>query len=557
MQRNLDALTKTAFDLVVIGGGVNGSATAREAALRGLKVALLEARDFASGTSSRSSKLIHGGLRYLQQYDFALVHESRHERRLLFELAPHLAKPLPIVLPVYRGDPHGLWKLRLGLTVYDLFGNLGRQDRHRMLSREETLHVMPALHSEGLRGAAIYHDSQTDDARLTLEFALGAAECGAVVVNHAAVRAFGTKPGNENREIISAEVEDRLAGRRIEVHSRFWVNLAGPWVDEVRALLPGFDGSHTVRLSKGSHVILPQASAQFAVLAFIPPHNCVFCLWPWNEQSLLGSTDTDYEGDPELAQPNRADTDYLLGAANRVLQQPYRQEDIRGTFTGVRALVFEAGRASPAVTRDYRFHEDRWAKNLITVCGGKLTTARALGEKLIDRVVGRLGVATPQSRSSRNVIFPGGRTGPYDAFVKSATQAAVREFGVPPAAAERIVRTYGSRWRAVLEAIRQEKSLAEPLGGSPALLTAEVKFAIQQEMAMTLEDFFLRRSGLNWWGAWALADAMPAVAKIFAAHFGWSEEEKRAAVEAFRRAVPCLVPRGALGYDPAGDGIHG
>ena len=542
MQRDLDALTKTAFDLVVIGGGVNGAATAREAALRGLKVALLEARDFASGTSSRSGKLIHGGLRYLEQYDFALVHESRRERRLLFELAPHLAKPLPFVLPVYRGDPHGLWKLRLGLTVYDLFGNLGPQDWHRMLSREEALRLVPALRSEGLRGAAIYHDSETDDARLTLEFALGAAEGGAVVANHATVRAFGTKPGDGTQEIMRAEVEDRRTGRRLEVHSRFWVNLAGPWVDEVRALLPGFDGSRTIRLSKGAHVILPQASSQFAVLAFIPPHNRVFCLWPWNHQSLLGPTDTDYEGDPASAQPNQADADYLLGAANRVLEQPYRCEDIRGTFTGLRALVLEAGRASADVTRDYRFHEDRWAKNFITVCGGKLTTARALGEKLVNRVVGRLGLATPQAKSSRNVLFPGGHTGPFDAFVKTATEAAARDFGVPPTVADRMVRTYGSRWHAVLDAIRQEKSLAEPLAGSPALLAAEVKFAIRHEMAMTLEDFFLRRSGLNWWAAWALADAVPAVAEIFATHFGWSTEQQQTAVESFRGAVPHLVP---------------
>jgi len=543
MQRDWDALIKTNFDLVVIGGGVNGAATAREAALRGLKVALLEARDFASGTSSRSGKLIHGGLRYLEQYDFALVHESRRERRLLFKLAPHLARPLPIVLPVYQGDPHGLWKLRLGLSVYDLFGNLGPQDRHRMLSREEALRLVPALRREGLRGAAIYHDSETDDARLTLEFALGAAECGAVVANHAAVRAFKGEPRAGAQEVISAEVEDRLTGRRVEVRSRFWVNLAGPWADEVRALLPGYDGSRTIRLSKGSHVILPQASAQFAILAFVPPANRIFCLWPWNQQSsLLGPTDTDYEGDPEAAQPDRADADYLLGAANRVLAQPYHHEDIRGTFTGIRALVHEAGRASADVTRDYQFREDRWAKNFITVCGGKLTTARALGEKLVDRVVGRLGVATPQAPSSRIVPLPGGQTGPFEVFVKSATEAAITEFQVPRETAERIARTYGSRWRTVLEPIRRQPSLAQPLPGSPALLAAEVDFGLRHEMAMTLEDFLLRRSGLNWWGAWALAAAVPAVAEIFAAHFGWDAEQRKVAIETFRCAVPHLVP---------------
>jgi glycerol-3-phosphate dehydrogenase len=543
MQRDLNALTGTPFDLAVIGGGVNGAAAAREAALRGLKVALLEARDFASGTSSRSGKLIHGGLRYLEQYDFVLVHESRRERRLLFKLAPHLARPLPFILPVYKGDPHGLLKLRLGLTVYDLFGNLGPQDRHRMLSREEAVQLVPVLRREGLCGAAIYHDSETDDARLTLEFALGAAEYGAVVANHAAVRAFGSKTVAGAQEVISAEVEDRLTGRRFEIRSRFWVNLAGPWADEVRTLLPGYDGSRTIRLSKGSHLILPQASGQFAILAFVPPYNRVFSLWPWNKQSsLLGPTDTDFEGDPQAAEPDRADADYLLGAANRVLARPYRHEDILGTFTGIRALVHEAGRASADVTRDYQLHEDRWAKNFITVCGGKLTTARALGEKLIDRVVGRLGAATPRAQSSRDVPLPGGYTGPFEAFVRSSTEAAAGEFQVPREMAERIVRTYGSRWRAVLEPVRQQPSLAQLLPGTPALLAAEVDFALRNEMAMTLEAFFLRRSGLNWWAAWALADAVPAVAEIFAAHFGWSAAQQRAAIEDSRRAVPRIVP---------------
>ncbi len=180
MKRDIEGLSKTAFDLGVIGGGVNGAATARDAALRGLKVALVEARDFASGTSSRSSKLIHGGLRYLEQLDFKLVHEARRERRLLLKLAPHLAWPVPFLLPIYKGDPYSPLKIRVGLSIYDLLGNLGRGDRHRMLSAQEALRAIPALRREGLRAAALYHDSETDDARLTLEYVLDAAEHGAV-----------------------------------------------------------------------------------------------------------------------------------------------------------------------------------------------------------------------------------------------------------------------------------------------------------------------------------------------------------------------------------------
>ena len=255
MQRDWSALTGRTYDLAIIGGGINGAATAREAALRGLKVALVEARDFSSGTSSRSSKLIHGGLRYLEQFGFKLVHESRRERRTLLALAPHLACPLPFVLPIYRGDPYYPLKIRVGLEIYDLLGNLGRADRHQMLSREEALRLIPALRSKDLRAAAIYYDSETDDARLTLEMVLAAAERGAAVANYAEVRALQTRTPGQPPEIISAEVEDCLTGRRYALAARFWVNAAGPWVDRVRALLPGFDGTMTVRLTKGTHLI--------------------------------------------------------------------------------------------------------------------------------------------------------------------------------------------------------------------------------------------------------------------------------------------------------------
>ncbi|MBZ5566001.1 MAG: glycerol-3-phosphate dehydrogenase/oxidase, partial [Acidobacteriia bacterium] len=320
MQRDLEALAKQTFDLVVIGGGINGAAIAREAALRGLKVALVEARDFASGTSSRSSKLIHGGLRYLEQFDFQLVRESRTERRLLLRAAPHLARPLPFALPIYRGDPYSPLKVRLGLTLYDLLGNLGRADRHRMLSASEALRLLPLLRSEGLRGAAIYHDSETDDARLTLENILDAAEHGAVVANYAEIRALALQGGG--RTVISAEAEDRLTGQHYEISARLWVNATGPWVDHLRALLPGYDGSKTVRLTKGTHLILPKLAPHHAVFAAIREDDRIFVLAPWYEQSLLGTTDTDFDGDPATVQPSSADVEYLLRAVNRVLREP-------------------------------------------------------------------------------------------------------------------------------------------------------------------------------------------------------------------------------------------
>jgi glycerol-3-phosphate dehydrogenase len=532
MQRDLDALASGTFDLVVIGGGIQGAATAREAALRGWKVALVEARDFASGTSGRSSKLIHGGLRYLEQFDFKLVHESRTERRLLLRLAPHLARPLPFVLPIYAGDPYFPLKIRLGLTIYDLLGNLGRDDRHRMLNPDEALRMIPALRAEGLRAAAIYHDSQTDDARLTIENVLGAAEQGAVVANYTEIRGLAGSARGRAWEVVSAEAEDRLTGRRYEISARFWVNATGPWVDHVRALLFRFDGSKTTRLTKGAHLILPPVSLRYAIFAAIIPGERVFLMMPWYGQALLGTTDTDFEGDPGGVRPDRSDVDYLLQAVNRVLDPPLKAHDVLGGFAGLRALALEPGQSPSENTREYRFHEEAGTANFISICGGKLTTARALGERLVDLIASRLGGRSARALTSRTVPLPGGQTGPFEAFVRTATEQGVREFRLPPAVAERLARTYGSRWRRVLEPMREAKHLAELLPGTPTLLAAEVDFAIREEMALTVEDFLVRRSGLNWLAACSLGEAAPAVAQVFARHFDWGPERHRAALEA-------------------------
>jgi glycerol-3-phosphate dehydrogenase len=540
MRRDLSALAGQTYDLAIIGGGINGAATAREAALRGLKVALVDARDFSSGTSSRSSKLIHGGLRYLEQFDFKLVHESRTERRTLLALAPHLACPLPFVLPIYRGDPYYPLKIRVGLTIYDLLGNLGRADRHRMLSREEALRLIPPLQSHDLRAAAVYFDSETDDARLTLEMILAAAERGAAVANYAEIHAFQTSPPGQNPEIVSAEVEDRLTGRRYEMAARFWVNATGPWVDQVRALLPGFDGTKTIRLTKGTHLIVPGVDPDHALFAAIRPGDRIFLMLPWHGHALLGTTDTDFDGDPASVQPDRADVDYLLAAVNRVLREPLTAHDVLGSFAGLRALAIEPGRSPSANTREYRFHQEPGTQNFISICGGKLTTARALGEKLVDRIGAQLGAAIAPAQVSRTTPLPGGNTGPFEDFVRKATDEAAKGFGVPAQIAGRIVRTYGSRWPQVLGPIRENSALAEPLAGNPPVLAAEVQFAIRHEMAENVEDFLVRRSGLNWLAACALREAAPAVAEMFAHELGWSPERRENSLAAF--ACCCYAP---------------
>ncbi len=540
MQRDLSAFSGQLFDLAIIGGGINGAATAREAGLRGLKVALVDAGDFARGTSSRSSKLIHGGLRYLEQFDFKLVHESRAERRTLLALAPHLARPLPFVLPIYRGDPYYPLKIRAGLAIYDMLGNLGTADRHRMLKPAEALRLIPALEPQHLRAAAVYNDSETDDARLTLEMILAAVERGAVVANYAEALAFQAMP--DGQDIVTAEVEDRLSGQRFELRARYWVNAAGPWVDHVRALLPGFDGSKTIRLTKGTHIILPALSPDHAIFAAIRPGERIFLMLPWHGYALLGTTDTDYDGDPGSAQPDQQDIEYLLAALNRILRQPLLVSDVLGCFAGLRALAIEPGRRPSENTREYRFHEEPGIRNLTSICGGKLTTARALGENLVNRILTHLragpSAAQAPAQLSRTTLLPGGNTGPLEDFVRGALEAAEKKFGIPALIAERIIRTYGSRWGDVLEPIRKDAELAQSLPGTPALLAAEVVFAIRHEMAIDVSDFLLRRSGLNWLAACLLQEAAPQVADIFARELGWSAERREASVAAFTASCP-------------------
>ncbi len=540
MTRNFDSLSKTKFDLAIIGGGINGAATARDAALRGLKVVLVDGRDFASGTSSRSSKLIHGGLRYLEQMEFKLVHEARTERRLLLKLAPHLARPVPFLLPIYHGDPYSPLKIRLGLSIYDWLGNLGRKDRHRMLTPAEALKRIPALRSEGLRAGAVYFDSETDDARLTLENVIDAADHGAVILNYTEIRGLSVSTGGtgQGHEVMTAEAQDLLSGRKHDIAARYWVNATGPWVDQIRALLPGFDGAQTVRLTKGTHIILPPTSGPFAMFAAILPGSRIFVMAPWHGHALLGTTDTDFEGDPASVRPDREDIEYLLNALNRVLAHPLTVDDVVGSFAGLRALAIQPGRSPSENTREYRFHHDPGARNFLSVCGGKITTARALGEKLTDEVVAHLGILSSELKAThptRETPLAGGHTGDFDVFVNYASWEAVRKFDIPYPVAERIVKTYGSRWALVLESIHSDRAMAEPLPGSPSLLAAEVDFAVRHEMATNVEDVLLRRSGLNWLAASKLREAAPQVADRCAAQFGWSHERRQAEIESFTR----------------------
>lgn len=366
MKRDLPALANIAYDVLVIGGGILGAGIARDAALRGLRVALVDKNDFASGTSSRSTKLIHGGFRYLEQYAFNLVAESCRERHLLQQLAPERVRPLPLLLPVYDGDVRPLWQIRLGMTLYDLLA------RYRNTARHKLVPPPAGLRQDGLRGVVQFYDSQVNDARFCVDNLRHAADLGAVCANYCEVTGFRTG---------AAKVRDAISNVECEIPARFFVNAAGPWVPQLAEL-----AGQRVPLSptKGVHLLLPRVTAGHGIFFQARSDGRLLFVLPWGDCSLVGTTDTDFSGDPTTARVEPADVDYLLRELRWIL--PDAPTDIITTFAGVRALLGN-NRAPSARTREHRIvrHNDHF----LSIVGGKYTTYRLIAQQVVDQLTHR------------------------------------------------------------------------------------------------------------------------------------------------------------------------
>lgn len=510
-------------DLLVIGGGITGASVARDAALRGLSVVLVDRDDFAGGTSSRSSKLIHGGLRYLQTYQFRMVHESVREREVMLRIAPHLADLQPFMYLVYEGYPEGRALLNLGLTFYDAFSRAPLSRRHRMMGRDAVLRRKPHLNPAGLKGAGLYHDALTDDARLVIDVLESAYEAGALLGNHREVTALVRDKGR----IAGAEIVDRLTDEHLTVRARTVVNAAGPWVDRVLGLERA-PKNPTLRPTKGVHIVLRAEDFPLHTAVFLRSPSDDRVVWPTpagdGKHVYVGTTDTEFTGSLDEVAGDEEDFAYLLEAANHTL--PGARVDsshIVASWAGLRPLIApDPGTSNSAASREHSVTVG--PEGLITVAGGKLTTARLMAAQIVDtaatQLADRWGVRGLPASTTGTVPVSGGAPGALFRARSTVTAAPVAE-----ATGQRWLRRYGGNAALLAEAATGHAGYGEPIGDSE-LTPAEIRHAVVHDMAMTVSDVLVRRTGSFFWSADGDAAVIDQVSDALEAEHGYSPRQR-------------------------------
>jgi len=537
------------FDLIVIGAGINGAGIARDAAARGLHVALVEKEDIGSGTSSWSGRLIHGGLRYLEQGDIALVRESLRERERLFRLAPHLVKPVPLMIPFYRHNRRSRWTIRAGMLAYDVLSFDKTTASHKVLSRDETLKRFPDINADGLDGCAIFMDGQVVwSERLCVEVALAAHADGASIFTHAKVDGFREEGG----QVTGVLYTDQITGKRHALSGKIVINAAGPWVDAVLGTETS-DGKRYIGGAKGSHLVVdPFPGAPDDVVYYESrADGRLVLIIPWGERFLIGTTDKKFEDDPDTARADDAEVDYLLGEVNSLVPTArLTRDDILYTYSGVRPLPYVPEKSEWKVPRSHLIHDHapRHA-GLLSIIGGKLTTYRSLAEETVDEVYKRLGRKAPRCTTTRT-LFPGARVGDWNAF----RQGLVRSHDVGNETVDRLVSLYGARAEQILDLGRVHPDLLKVLDPETRAIGAELLFTFRAEFCRTLTDALIRRImvGLN---ATCGRDALETAADILARHEGWSPDRRAAEIADYQRyiqrfEVPGRAPAGAVARLP-------
>ena len=561
----LGRLATERFDVLVVGGGITGAGVALDAASRGLRTALVERHDFASGTSSKSSKMVHGGIRYLQQREFRLVYESLHERQRLLENAPHLVRPLPFLIPLFghggvvskqvsRAYSSALW-------LYDLTGGIRIGKRHRRVDKAETLAHLPTLQTDSLVAGFLYYDARADDARLTLALARTAAlDHGAVVANYAeAAELLRDGAGT----VCGARVRPRLgvagapAEEEVEVRATVVVNATGVWADDVRALETGTH-PHSIRPAKGVHVTVPRSRLPADIAAVVPvpgDRRSVFVVpWPDGEDVYVGTTDTDWDGPLDDPACLPEDVDYVLGAVNHVVTSPLDRADVTGVWAGLRPLLASrGGRHVSARTADMsRRHTVQVSDGgLVTVTGGKLTTYRQMAEDAVDAALSRPGVAPAGASRCRTARLPlRGAAGLAELLAPGASAGT----GLDEDRFAALVSRHGGDTPAVLALAEGRPELLEPLVPGLPHLRAEGLWAAREEMACTVDDVLERRTRAVLRRAEAAAGAAGDVGALLAGDWGRSEEAAAEEAAAFARRARAELERAGLESQEAGSG---
>ena len=546
----LTRLATERFDVLVIGGGVTGAGTALDAASRGLRVALVEARDLASGTSSRSSKLIHGGLRYLEQFDFKLVYEALRERDLLVsKLAPHLVKPVSFLYPLYKKVVERPY-VGAGLVLYDSMEGTRRPvPRHRHLSARGALKRAPALSPDRLAGAMLYYDAQVDDARHTLTVARTAAAHSAVIGTRLSV--VGLLRSAER--VTGARVRDEESGRILEVSAEAVVICAGVWTDLVHELA-GVQAGYKVRMSKGVHIVVPRAAVDADTGMILRTEKSVLFFIPWGEHWIVGTTDTDFAGDRAEPVATEEDIEYILAAANRVLARPLIRADVIGVYAGLRPLVDapagngskpNGGKPTTKLSREHVVETP--VPGLASIAGGKFTTYRLMARDVVDAAVADFDREVPGSVTEQVPLL--GADGL--AAVQPAVGRLAEDYGVPRAAVEHLLGRYGTLAAEVLELVKGDAALGRPLATGHPYLRAEVAYAVSHEGALHVEDVLMRRTRLFIESADSGAAVAADVAALMGRPLGWSRRRRAAETRRYLDLVEAERTRPAVDSVPA------
>jgi glycerol-3-phosphate dehydrogenase len=536
-EKNINRLQSEEFDILIIGGGITGAGVARDAALRGFKTALIEKADFASGTSSKSSKLIHGGFRYLESFEFGLVREALVERKTLIDIAPHLVHPIECLLPFYNHTSMSPWMVHAGLFLYDLLSFTKRIGYHKMLSLEDIHEIEPALRVSGLKKIARYYDCQADDFRLTMANVQSAAQDNAVVVNY--VKAIDVL--EENGQVVGIKALDEIGGNSFPLRSRVIANATGPWCDYLRKELLQDSNSH-VRTTKGIHLVIHHKDLPInhTILGqAVQDGRFIFAVL-WKQFVFLGTTDTDYD-DPDNISIERSDVDYLLEAFNHYFPNAnLNYDEVISTFAGLRPLTYEEGKTASSVTREYQIFEQ--PQNFFNIIGGKLTTYRAMAKEMIDRMARRLEksfhISPPNGKCRTDQIqLYGGDISNYSEFSSTWKTQLMDRHHFDEEVAIHLIESYGSRLPDVLEYVEKAPKSKERFVPELPYIWAQVDYALQHEMTMALDDFLIRRTHLFSLDRRRALDVYEEIALRLAAKLGWSEEEKQAQIERYKSKI--------------------